>query len=125
MARLEEVSISLRPTGGGMAHCHYRRDGTVLGGHASPGPAPLVHHEDDRVAAKVVDAIWAAAYALDPALVAAGMPLTGGPRGATTITLVFDDRSGSELSWPSGTEHPDASVRALASLLMAHRVGGW
>lgn len=122
---ITSIGLIVVPADAGSAQVHFAPDGTVRGGHLSGDPVPFVHQAEGRISRRTVAALWRAVRALGDSMLATqdSVPTLG--RGCHRIEI---ERAGLEpafIVWPFGTEHPDARVRALVRLMLAHRVGGW
>lgn len=122
---INSIEIIVVPPGGGQAHAEFLPDGQVRGGHLSGDPRPMVYQDEKHLDSTTVKAIWAAVRALGDTLLAANVNPDSTYQGYVILRVTFDKGPQTNLAWPFRSEHPDARVRALATLLMEHRTGGW
>lgn len=122
---ITSIGFVVVPADAGSAQVYFAPDGTVRGGHRSGDPVPFVHQAEGRINRGTVAALWRAGRALGDSLLTTQDSVPTGGRGYNRIEIERVDREPAFIVWPFGSEHPDARVRALVRLMLAHRVGGW
>lgn len=94
----------------------------MRGGHLSGDPVPFVHQDEGRLPKVVVDSLWALVSLID-SVAATASPPTG--RGYVALQLSLATNLAWVTSWPNSGQPSDPQVRAVATWLLAHRIGGW
>ncbi|MBM3150788.1 MAG: hypothetical protein FJZ96_01060 [Chloroflexi bacterium] len=109
----------------GLAYCEFMPDGQVEGGHTSGGLEPYVHIDQATLPEEQVEAIWAAAGAIDPQLYPLATSASRGCVNCVDLFIHYPDGTILHLSWPVGEQHPDPNVQELETLLYEYHIGGW
>jgi hypothetical protein len=122
---ITSIGLIVVPADAGSAQVYFAPDGAVRGGHRSGDSVPFVHQAEGRVNRATVGALWRAAHALGDSLLTRQDSVPTGGRGYNRLEIERTGREPALIVWPVGTEHPNALVRALVRLMLAHRVGGW
>jgi hypothetical protein len=111
---------------GGTATVAYRRDGHEYGGHLSGDmQRPWVHQDEGTVDTAVVAALWSAARALGDSVRTKREQPQADWNGYTLLQIGYTDSTVATLAWRPMAEHQDPRVRALVSVMLEHKIGGW
>jgi hypothetical protein len=121
---IAKVEIHVTPSDG-YAYCKFTADGWAEGGHESGGPEPLVHMDRKELPREQIEAIWAAAGAIDTQVYPLETSAIRECVGCVDLFIYYVDGGIVHLSWPFGERHPDRKVQELEALLYEYNVGGW
>lgn len=120
---IQRISIHYKDREGQRAHCGFKRDGSIKGGHFSgTRDSPRFHFDEGVLGEEEKDAMWGAAGELEGSK---GIP----PQDdwSTYMEMVIESTDGEIVSftWPVGRDPEDSRVQALADIVKRNKIGGW